>query len=324
MKKCLLLCFWLVLLTGCAQRYELSNLAVVSGVAYDKTENGIEITMEIAGEDGEKQQYIRAQGASMEQAYSQAYLNFDKQIFLPHIKVHIISEELAKEGVESLLRMIQKENDFRMDSILLVAKEASAGDFLASRDFGSGSNSYYLSQLAIKSEAPAMKDFFEQHQKGQGVLESVCWQGELPASGGIAVFQGDRLQGFFGREETRGYHFIQGQNVEDVVQTGEAVAHIMKSSSKKKVEYENGSAKFIVNIHAFIRGASEEKASQTIKQEAVMAVKKAQEWNCDIFGFGQRLYAEDPNLYREIQTKWAEIFSGGQLQIDVDARTGGW
>lgn len=59
--------------------------------------------------------------------------------------------------------------------------------------------------------------------------------------------------------------------------------------------------------------------NEAIRQEIVIALKKAQELKADIFGFGEAFNKKHPRQWGEMESDWQEIFPSLQIEIIVES-----
>lgn len=136
MKKLLIIPL-ILLLSGCYNYRELNELAITTGIAIDKEEN-YKVTIMIAnskkeGSDGSispQATVYEGNGDTIYEAFKDTSLALSKQIYLTHIDVLVISEEIAKNNlndvIDFLFRYPQTRNNFQ----LVLAKDRKAGDIL--------------------------------------------------------------------------------------------------------------------------------------------------------------------------------------------------
>ncbi|NLL18731.1 MAG: Ger(x)C family spore germination protein [Clostridia bacterium] len=165
---------------------------------------------------------------------------------------------------------------------------------------------------------------------------------------GAGVFSEGKLAGWFGDTETRGYLYIVGKAQRTFVALQlekdplfDASIRIIKSSGKIRPEIEEGRARIKVEIWAeghleelcpgdhtvneefFAR--IEEMVARELKEEALLAVTKAQDYRADIFGFGEAIYRRYPDYWRLVKDNWRDYFVNLPVEITVDVvirRTG--
>jgi len=141
-KKLLLSCLFfissIIILTGCLESIELNNLAVVAGIAIDKTDETYTLTAQmlnpsaIAGETGNALDVysLKAEGRSIHEAYKKLDQLTSSALSLSHLDVIVINEDFAKAGISPLLNFALRRDDIRPDIAIVVAKEKNAGDIL--------------------------------------------------------------------------------------------------------------------------------------------------------------------------------------------------
>ena len=95
------------ILTGCSGYEELNNLSIVTAVAFDKEDNNYVLSFLIANspkaqtssKEGEaKTTVYESKGKTIAEASKSIEQIVPKQIYLGHINVIIISEDIAKDG----------------------------------------------------------------------------------------------------------------------------------------------------------------------------------------------------------------------------------
>ena len=138
MKKLLIIPIILIL-TGCWNYYELNNLAICTGIAIDKTEDKYEVTYLIS--NAKKNEVSAKEGEAGTTTYSgigdtiQDAIN-DLQIKMPfepysgHLVVTIISDQVAKEGIENILDYLARDTESRNFFYILLSKNVKAKNIL--------------------------------------------------------------------------------------------------------------------------------------------------------------------------------------------------
>lgn len=138
MKKLLIIPI-IILLTGCWNYNELNNLAICTGIAIDKKDDKYEVTFLIS--NAKKNDVSAKEGEAGTTTYSgigdtlQDAVN-DLQIKMPfepytgHLVVTIISEDIAKEGLENILDYLARDTESRNFFYVLLSKDAKAKNIL--------------------------------------------------------------------------------------------------------------------------------------------------------------------------------------------------
>lgn len=160
----------------------------------------------------------------------------------------------------------------------------------------------------------------------------------------LAVFQGDRMVGWLNKEETQGYMYTTGKAQQASVKVPynsdqSFQLQLTKPKISKEVEIEADrpviKLKFkadaeVAEAAAYLDITPERwseitkdvaaKANQVVQNEIVSAVKTAQgTYHSDIFGFGQLIYRDKPELWQQIEAKWQqEVFPQVKVEVEAD------
>lgn len=138
MKKIFLI-LSILLLSGCWNYRELNNLAITTGIAVDKAEEGIEITVMVANSQKNSSGSSEVQasnavytgyGKTFYEAWKDAAMAVSKQIYIGHIEVVVISEEIAKDGMNQFIDFLFRYPQTRNDFYMVIATNSKASDIL--------------------------------------------------------------------------------------------------------------------------------------------------------------------------------------------------
>lgn len=136
MKKLLIIPL-ILLLSGCYNYRELNELAITTGIAIDKEEN-YKVTIMIAnskkeGSNGSispQATVYEGNGDTIYEAFKDTSLAISKQIYLSHIDVLVLSEEIAKNNLNDVIDFLFRYSQTRNNFQLVLAKDKKAGDIL--------------------------------------------------------------------------------------------------------------------------------------------------------------------------------------------------
>lgn len=132
-----------LVLTGCWDSVELNRRAIVSGVAIDRgtTEATkyvlsfqVIVSEEIAGENNRGISPVAlytGKGRTMFEALANASRQTARFLSLGHVRVLIISEEFAREGIKDMLDVLERESDTRLTSLMFVSHGGPAKEILS-------------------------------------------------------------------------------------------------------------------------------------------------------------------------------------------------
>ncbi|TDL32738.1 Ger(x)C family spore germination protein [Jeotgalibacillus sp. S-D1] len=131
-----------ILLSGCWNKRELTDIAVVSALAIDKNEEGKYVgTFQVinagniaSGEQGGGGEnapirVFSATGESLIQMSRNAAAKMPRQLFYEHVKLLVISEELAKnEGINTIFDSLDRSPNFRITTRVVLARDTEAAN----------------------------------------------------------------------------------------------------------------------------------------------------------------------------------------------------
>lgn len=135
MKKILILIIFLFT-CGCYNYQELNNYAIVTGMAIDLKDNKYEVSLLIS--NGTKKEANSAQvsvasgvGDTIYTAIKDIGLSTPKEIYLSHLSILVINEEVAEKGLNSVLDFLLREPQSHQNFYMVIAKDCKAKDTIS-------------------------------------------------------------------------------------------------------------------------------------------------------------------------------------------------
>lgn len=247
MKKRLIIILLLpILLTGCWNYSELNEIAIATGISIDWEDDKYKVTALISNaqktegnsKEGEAQITVfEGTGKTMTEALKNIELKLPKELYLKHISIIIIGEELAKKGVGNILDYLIRDPNSPNKFNILIAREAKAGDILKIisplETFPSQNVSLMLVTSAkfIGSAVEVSYNDFIQDYLNQGVnpiLPSITIKGNAKKGedqknikqsepdtylnlSNLAILKNDKLLGFVSERESIGINIINSK-----------------------------------------------------------------------------------------------------------------
>ena len=132
-----------LLLTGCWDSVELNRRAIVSGVAIDRGQSEAEkyvlsfqviVADEISGENARGISPVAlytGKGRTMFEALANASRQTARFLSLGHVRVLVISEEFAREGIRDIMDVLERESETRLTSLIFISKDQPAIDLMS-------------------------------------------------------------------------------------------------------------------------------------------------------------------------------------------------
>lgn len=245
-KSCaVLLCAAVLLLCGCWDQREMSEIGIVAGVAIDQDavsgKSIITIQVVLPGnlqkdtaKDRKPYKNISGEGATLFDAERNLSGKYARIPFFHHNQIIIISEAAARNGVKPILDLFSRDMESDDSVMFAIAKGTTAREVLT---YDSGTEK--IPAIALRkfykvffrnpgSSCNTILEFNQSmHAVGINPVAGVfSFQNDIPpaeSSGdtqdnelqfcGSAVFADDKLLGFLDKGETTAYHFLKGDIV---------------------------------------------------------------------------------------------------------------
>ncbi|WP_158301997.1 Ger(x)C family spore germination protein [Paenibacillus mesophilus] len=278
-------------LTGCWDRRELNDLALTVGMGLDKKGNHIQVTAqivnpgEVASKKGSAIQRspitsFKATDTTVTEAIRKLSVVAPRQIFPSHLRVLIIGEELARQGISKVMDGISRNHEFRSDFFLIVAKGTSAEDVLgivtqieqipANKMFKMLQTSErlwaptvsmqldkFISDLSNPTKDTVLTGIKIVGDKEIGPTIQNVGDSEPDAIleySGVALFKRDKLVDWLNEEESKGYNYIMGK-VKSTAghvacpQGGSVAVNVIRTETKVIGKVVKDKPKIFVNLY---------------------------------------------------------------------------
>jgi spore germination protein KC len=340
------------------------------------------LTSKISSDEKGKNSFIiSATGKSIVQAISRLASTLPKRLYFGHMNVLVLGNTFAsEENLGQGLDYFKRENDFRPNMQLYVTK-GKARDIVRTNPELKPTlgleirGMFTTNRYATSSMVKDLSKFSEalssvSTEPYTGVLSSSSKNEELAQQGVIkpsaqesstnlilqenreaslnlnetAVFKNGKLIGYLNKEETKGFLWLKGDLVNDVIiapcgnrsSKGNTSLIIRKVNTSISPEKMDSKIALHVDIHA--DGEISEMTCPTpsisstdlallnqqvesiVKKEIDDFLKKTKyDWNTDIVGFGERINRKYPEDWRVMASSWKKDgFKGSDIDINID------
>lgn len=234
----------MLFLTGCWDRMEINDLAIISMMAMDRTEEGdIQIWLQVViparvgggmggtgggggGGGGQMHAFITlsSRGRTVLEASKKIQVELPRRLLWAHMRVILVGERLARAGVRPALDFPARHPQVRLNSYFLVV-QGSVEEIMAAQVDLEKLPAEYLREISRSRIGPVVKlNEFAQLLAARGVdpIAGVAVlvpppggavAGQRPALklGGAALFREDRLVEFLDERVTRGLLWLRGE-----------------------------------------------------------------------------------------------------------------
>lgn len=275
--------------TSCWSRRELNELAIEVAMGYDKSGDKYRITSQVvdpgevaAGAGGAGRTPVMTYQAIADspfEARRKMTTMSPRKIYSAHIRMVVIGEELAREGIEEFLDFLSRDHEHRNDFFIVVAKGTSAENVLkiltpleeipANKLFDSLKTSErswaptsgvtldnLISALVSTGKHPVLTGLIVKGSQEIGESKKNIEEIDTPTRlqyTGLGVFKKDKLVGWLNETESKGYNYIMG-HVKSTVghiscpQGGKVVMEVIRSKALMKGKVKNGKPEADVEI----------------------------------------------------------------------------
>lgn len=279
----------LCLLTGCWSRKELNEIAIVTALGIDKSEDGYIISVqiinpgEIAGKTSTgRTEVVRftANAGTVFEALRELTTDVPRKLYLAHLREVVIGEPLAKEGIGKVLDFLSRDHELRTDFYLTVAKGSPASEILnvqtalekipANKLFSALENSEKNWARTKTVKLDELIDSIVSNGK-EPVITGIYVYGDHEAGGDftnvqnvspniglrinqLAVFKKDKLIGWLNEDASKGFNYITDNIKSTVVnvpcQNGKVSIETVRSKTSVEGKIENGKPKIHITINS--------------------------------------------------------------------------
>jgi len=269
-----------------------------------------------------------------------------------HASTLLLGEDLAKRGITDIVDFLYRSINIRHNTLLVMTRGATAAEVLQVQTPLEPHSAAAIRRILETQEnqtgiyVPITVDEFLYRIATPGI-DPVLPQVRIIIQGGqkllkidgMAVFRGTEWAGELNETESRGFRFLSPKQILGGLiiipapgdETRFVTIELISSQAKAKPILEEGQLRMLVEIKAdgnFYDQTSplplvnletfnilEEMTAHQMEKEIYQAVRKAQEYKADIFGWGRLVQINDPALWSQVEKDWPEVFS--QIAVDV-------
>lgn len=280
-------CIITVMLTGCWNNRDISEMSFATAIGLDLTEdNKIEFTVQIVrpsaiqsndsqGGGGQSPVWVYSTtGDTVFEALRNSYAITSGRLFISQVQLLAVGEEVARDNILEALDFFERELEINIKVDVAITKGMTAKELL-----NVGSELIHIpaihiintidnnSKTTAKTKTTTLFDVLvETSRAGQEPLitaieksdsknhEEIFTIRDLKVEG-TAVFNGPKLVGWLNSEETRGFMFIDNEVESTIISIPNPVdknkfmaIEVLEASSKKDVQIKNGNIIFFIEV----------------------------------------------------------------------------
>lgn len=356
--KIILIFFLTFILTGCYDYKELNNISIVTAMSIDKKNNNYDINFLIpnVGNEDKKSLIYNGIGKKIEEILSQTNISSSKSMYIDHMSVIIVSEQVAKEGMNEIAEFIIKRLDKSSNINLFIAKDKSASSILKNispselnpmDNFISSitSSNKFRNLISDSAHNEFIKKYLDEGDNPTVLSIGVINKDEENTQelsldfDNLGIFYNDRLVSWADEKTSKTINVINNKIHETTIQSecnNEYVFYTLKElKSNITIDISQSSLKFNVTVkgsHYLDEidcdlNKNDKKIINNLKIKLEKELKKILDdsihklqnnYKSDVLGLGKLIYISDPDYWYRIKQKWdIEIYPKVEINTDV-------
>ena len=224
MKRVIIMCIGLLLLTGCSGQttgWQTGNVALVRTMGVDLADRGIRVSAAVAPQDGGERQVLLADGSSVAEGVQTLRGMGDSFVHLGHTNQLLLGERLVQVGAEAVLDFVARDRQIGPGARLWVLKGGAAEQALQGSSADVADRLERLSDsrrdTQPKLTCTVTRLMSVMARGGSVAVPALRMEGEALQPDGYAVLRKGRLVGFLDREQSRGLELLCGQSAGQMV-----------------------------------------------------------------------------------------------------------
>lgn len=286
----LAVCLIVMCLTGCWDRRELSDLGIQLGTGFDKIGDNYQVSVQVVNPsavstkngNGSRSPVVmyKASAPTLFEAFRKLTLTSPRKIYGAHIRVLVIGEALAREGISKILDFQTRVSEPRPDLFVMIAKNDTAENVLkimtpleeipavnmyssleaSSKVWATTADvtlDKLVNQLITDGINPVLTGINVIGNQRTGEKEQNVKEIDSTARlkySNLGVFKGDRLIGWLNPEETKGFNYIMN-NINTTVNRvacpdgGNLTIEVYNSKTSTKSQIKQGKTLMNINVN---------------------------------------------------------------------------
>jgi spore germination protein KC len=367
----LFLCGAVLPIAGCWDRKEINDVLLVSAIGIDKTNEKVELSVQIVvpkatgggqqsmggseggGGGGTNPTFVNsATGTTIADAMAKLQEQISRKIFWGQLKVLVIGEELAKEGIREHVDYLARHPQSRLRIHVFVSKGKAANilEVLPPLEKSSAESARELANLQFGMNK-TMKELL-QMLKGEAGAAALPRIEEVPPKtggekdhttlrlNGTAVFKKGKMVGYVNDELTRGILWVRNEikratiTIEPKEAKGHVSLELIRAKTQRIPHIEKGTWKMTLKAVAeddVVQNAAnldllqptvikmlQQQAEKDLENRVYMALEKVQKgMKADIFGFAEAFHRKYPKQWAAAKDRWDQIFPHVEVKVDA-------
>lgn len=351
MKKYLIILFS-IFLVGCQNYRELNNSAIVSAIGIDKEDNSYKISVQIVNTEksNDEQEKMNnpivysSNGTNISDALNNINLKSPNMLYLGHLQLVLISENIATNHISEITDYFLRSNEINKNFTILVSKDNNPEEILNvptslvnfPRGNILGSVEISSTTMGASNNIKFTKFINDLESKGINPIMSsitIVDNNDLQISD-MAIFNEDKFVGYLEKNYTKGYNFITN-NIDSTIinfncnKDNNVSVKVKEVNTSYKFKFINNKPQITINVrgNANIEESNCDLNVSEVKKQTNAKIKKLindtinkvkEDYQTDIFGFGNIIYMKNHRYFKKIEKEWNKYFLSLDIVVNVN------
>lgn len=327
--KLLLLFIIPFFLTGCLNYTELNELGITESLGIEKIDDSYLVSINLIDAKSENddmdelRKSYEAKGSTITEAIQNLYLKSSKKIYLSHIEVLLLSEEIAKENISLLIDFFLRNQESRNSFTTIIVKDTTPREIIYDKEKNPEINDI----IQINSEEYGISALITFEDFSRMILEEgidavlpvIKLDEERLEVDGYAYFQDQKWIGYLSKEESITYNLLKNKNSHIVLshscdnkKTNVKIEQLntTQKSKKNKITIEvNGNLSITENQCELKDNEILTIFEDKIKNNIETLLKRQQNEKIDILGLQSLIRQNNYIYYQQQKNKLQNILS---------------
>lgn len=332
MKKTLIL-LAIFLLTGCYNYRELSDLFIVKGASIDLIDDEYIVNYITTNSKGETTSF-EGKGKTISDAVSSMNLKSPKELYIGHMLIYVISEDVAKNGVNKVIDYFFRNAKHKKTFQFVIARDSEARDILKA----SSLNNFPADNIAKNlTNENSLSEFvfnttlisFLKNVKDPGIEPIIngikIVDGKLLKLEPLAIFKDDKFIKWESENISEYISIIINQSKSFKIESGDKIVFQINDLNVKKAFEINDKINFKIYLtcNTEIKEMSssydlnnpsdlkkiEEILVKTMKDNLNNTIKELKKTKIDFLGLGYFIYQNDYKNYLNVKDNYIDNLS---------------
>ncbi len=340
--------------SGCWDATDINNKSLITLVLTARQDDEFVFYFEVpnlsvsqsqdSGSSREQYSIVSGAGATFAEARRHLNAKMDKPVFLGTVRALLVTDELAKHGLEEYMYRMQTMIDYRK-TLLIATTRDKPEDVLSVKPENNVSIGYSIEET-IRSNRDLGKvvtytvsDVFEFLYSGYCfVLINLDVRDGLLAYTGYTIIHNGSYLGFIPLEDSAGLVWLLGDNIERiyVVPLGGVLVTFKVKMKKRDIEplYADGQITFNISfsfeseaLYSDKNVSLDDQALEQVKpalqaqllEDIAAAIRQSQSFQCDYLGFKEHFRVAYPNILSQIsKSDWVSRYMNATFNISAE------